>query len=694
MEPILIRFEQSTVKPNTSRNAYVDFRGCDIQSIKGISGITQYEDQAEFAVNGSNRWYFPDFSIMHYLQFEFALIPSEHAALILCEGEDRLEVPLGDVTDEMKHYRVNDRFAISIFRYRHHETGSISVSPDAVRAHERASIDIRYTASETIHTGGKIRILTPYTCWSEPCGRIRDRFFYDVAAVGLEISQKPYAFPFRGTLYEITVTEGELRRGEGFTVIHTNLHQCGVLSQAYAQDEIYFLGWEDTDGKGIFNSIPLAQCGKMAVTANQAAKIRLTANQVASEQENIRIRVSVTDECWNPQEEYDHPIAVQIQGADGLVSRSVSLSSGEGEIILPPMKQGLYTITASGEGLQPSRLSLYVTEQPEQRLYFGQIHGHSAISDGTFSMEDYFRFGRDNARLDFCALSDHDWELIEHARNRENHRLDALIRVCDQFNQDDQYAAIIGYEWMGQGGHMNVYFRSNQNCEILPGNTTLLYEGQLYPTQASLLEGLAGRDDVLVIPHLSHGFFWDAYSPEQQTAVEIYSMWGYSDECGATAPQAPGFSDILNSGKQFSFLSGADSHHGMPGQTGYHSKYFMLSYREGLSGVLAPRLTREDIFDGIKARRTYATTGERILLLVSSDIREESIALNLVVGGTDEVCAIVLYANGKPIQTIFPHAINGIYPIQIERTHLEHENYYIKVVQRDGEMAYYNIILE
>ncbi len=47
-------------------------------------------------------------------------------------------------------------------------------------------------------------------------------------------------------------------------------------------------------------------------------------------------------------------------------------------------------------------------EKPQYSVYFGELHGHTNLSDGGPSIDDYFTGLRDRAGLDFAALSDHD----------------------------------------------------------------------------------------------------------------------------------------------------------------------------------------------------------------------------------------------------------------------------------------------
>src|SRR3989339_2261472 len=45
----------------------------------------------------------------------------------------------------------------------------------------------------------------------------------------------------------------------------------------------------------------------------------------------------------------------------------------------------------------------------QYHIYWGDVHGHSSLSDGKGSPDDYFTHARDVARLDFAILTDHDF---------------------------------------------------------------------------------------------------------------------------------------------------------------------------------------------------------------------------------------------------------------------------------------------
>jgi hypothetical protein len=89
-----------------------------------------------------------------------------------------------------------------------------------------------------------------------------------------------------------------------------------------------------------------------------------------------------------------------------------------------------------------------------------------------------------------------------------------------------------------------------------------------------------------------------------QRLVEICSMWGISEIGGVHSVQY-----ALARGHRLGFIAGTDTHFGLPGH-GSHG----INEGRGLAAVYAKELTRTAIFDALRDRHCYATTGDRILL--------------------------------------------------------------------------------
>ena len=112
--------------------------------------------------------------------------------------------------------------------------------------------------------------------------------------------------------------------------------------------------------------------------------------------------------------------------------------------------------------------------------------------------------------------------------------------------------------------------------------------------------------------------------------VEIFSNHGASEyynnpyvihnKLDAQAPEGSGswvLEAIANEQIPMGFTGGSDSHYAMAGSETSEDFRNSKKWQKGLEAVLAPELTREAIFTAQRNRHTYATTGQRIILITS-----------------------------------------------------------------------------
>ena len=108
----------------------------------------------------------------------------------------------------------------------------------------------------------------------------------------------------------------------------------------------------------------------------------------------------------------------------------------------------------------------------------------------------------------------------------------------------------------------------------------------------------------------------------------------------------------LQNGHEVGFIGSSDNHVGHPGYTGIGN-----AQQGGLAAVIASENTSQSIFDALRNRRTYATTGERIILDLSLNggqmgtrvANSERRELTCRVFGTHPVDSIDMIKNGRII---------------------------------------------
>ena len=368
-------------------------------------------------------------------------------------------------------------------------------------------------------------------------------------------------------------------------------------------------------------------------------------------------------------------------------------------------------------------------------LYWGDLHGHSGLSPDAFyyTPDHFYRYGREVAKLDFAALTDHDapWGL---ARNPE--WWEKVKTAAAQHYEPGRFVTFIAFEWTsGSGldkflhtlmrrnkwafqndpahfGHRNVYFPTDQAPDHVFSN-----DDPRYDTPEKLWAAMKPYG-AISIPHHPLGgpvypFIWDRYSEEFEPVVEIYSYHGNSECDGCPAEIYSSYRNgrhsvraPLDDGKHFGFIASTDCHQGRAGN--YTAPYYLIDflrmfYRgkrvpgQGTAAVYAEELTRESIFNALRARRVYATTGARIIL----DVRANDIFMgNRLHAGSNPVI-ITIYAktllpisrieiikNGRTIKTF--KELNETVSLKYKDVDREKaEDYiYIRLTQRDSHMAW------
>jgi len=305
-------------------------------------------------------------------------------------------------------------------------------------------------------------------------------------------------------------------------------------------------------------------------------------------------------------------------------------------------------------GLEAWSNPVHVTEQPPaERIVWGDPHWQTFLSDAVRCPEELYAFARDEAFLDFGAISDH----VEAVTDRQ---WEYMAAVSNDYNEPGRFATLIGQEWTNHTyGHRNIYYRGE-------GGPVLRSTDTRYDTLDKLRRAVGGLD-VLVIPHhtasahagCDWSFGWDS---AHEKAVEIHSVWGCSErpaEAGNTLAirflggEAGGrhVIDALRRGYRFGFVGGGDIHDGRPGDELHTLQKDVAGYEllrpQGFTAAFVPELTRGCIYEAIRDRRTYATTASRIYLTVHARAESGRARLAIQAASEDGIREAVCVRNGE-----------------------------------------------
>lgn len=259
----------------------------------------------------------------------------------------------------------------------------------------------------------------------------------------------------------------------------------------------------------------------------------------------------------------------------------------------------------------------------ELNFYFGNLHSHTAYSDGTATPRDAFAHARDKAKLDFLAVTEHNHAKAEGTgfdpqglHIALDHSLyNKLIDDANNANKTDSFVAIYGQEYstMKTGGnHSNILMAKkvittpNGRYRTVFTDTWMdEYGAQLiqlnHPWEAHVPASKIGSSTDVNYnfnQFPSKAAFVSAVE-ERATLIEVINGPGtknpQSEPIGSNRNPAYYF-QYLNMGLHLAPTADQDNHFKTWG-----------TLTTARTVVLAPRLSREGILKALKERHVYAS---------------------------------------------------------------------------------------
>ena len=262
------------------------------------------------------------------------------------------------------------------------------------------------------------------------------------------------------------------------------------------------------------------------------------------------------------------------------------------------------------------------SSSPVPRILFADLHVHSDDTVGTNSSTYNFSYAQSIAGLDIVGYTANDFNITAS-------RWQSTVALITELNKANSRRLVIfpGTEWCGNsavGGDHNVVFLDDPTASPpqFPldknGNVARSFEWNADMSATSqLVPGAWPLDEVyatyapdaethLMIPHVGGrrcNLAW--HHPKLDRLVEIGSGWGQFEWL---------IKDAVKRGWKVGVCANSDEHRGRCG--GGVPGTAVFGTKGGVTGVLSERLERVQVGRALRARRTFATSGERLVGLL------------------------------------------------------------------------------
>lgn len=593
--------------------------------------------------------------------------------------------------------------------------------PSAVVAGSLARFRLLFEAGPLgVREGGAVTFqVSPFWGWSSPQLRDPERAGYTTVeslATGVELEPRLLGDAEPRPLV-VTIRGRDLAAGERLRFVY-GAGSVGAVVDSYAERASRFWFAVDGDGDGVRELV----ADPPSVEVLPAAPARLVASLSSSARpgERARLTLAVLDVACNA--------GCAVDGRVRLVSEPPGLAlpdefafeaadGGRRTIELETEAEGIFRVRASlelgDERFESISNPLWVSAE-RGPVYWADLHGHSAVSDGTGTPADYYRYAREVAGLDAAALTDHD-HFGMRALDADPETWERIEEAARAANEPGRFVALLGYEWTSWiYGHRHVVYFADAGG---------LYSSldERYETPDLLWNALRGSGALTFAHHSAGGpiaIDW-SFAPdvELEPCTEVTSAHGTSEsEDGPSriyaAARGNFVRDALALGYRLGFVASGDGHDGHPGLTHLAPIY---GYRPpppsagpnglpqlgngGLAAIRADELTRPALRAALRARRTYATNGPRILVeaawngrrmgstIPASELAEPT-ELAFRISGTAPIARLELVRDGIELASIEAGGSLDLADSLRLAPAAAGEFVYLRVEQEDGGLAW------
>ncbi len=440
-----------------------------------------------------------------------------------------------------------------------------------------------------------------------------------VQSLKVRFDQKGHERPFQKAVI-VDTFDGYIKAGDHIVIRlgDRRFGGPGTRVQTFVEENFRFRCYVDPLGTSRFAAVNPDLV--IQIVPGVPAQIQWVGSRIVRVGEKCPLRVRAEDEwgnsCWNQPEKI--AVSATLNGKVVYEKNATLAARGWAVLLiddLPTREPGELMITAhlpEHPWVRPQTFYLTVERGLDiARIYYCDLHVHSDDTIGTNSTNYNLTYGRDVSGLDILAFAHNDFNITTERWNK-------TVDLIRDINKEGEFVAFPGTEWCGSscaGGDHNVVFLHGETPEfpfLKTGEHVRSVEWNEEMGSASVEPGAWPLEELwaayakdpeghLLIPHVGgRRCILDWHYPKLERLIEIGSSWGHFGWL---------YQEAMERGYRIGASMAGDEHRGRCG--GGVPGTAVFGTKGGISGVIAPALTRKDIAQGLRARHTFASTGER-----------------------------------------------------------------------------------
>ncbi len=446
-----------------------------------------------------------------------------------------------------------------------------------------------------------------------------------VQKLSVRFDQKGHERPFQKAVI-VDTFDGYLKAGDHIIIRlgDRRFGGAGTRVQTFVEENFKIRCYVDPLGTSRFAAV--GDDLVVQIVPGVPAQLQWAGSRIVRSGEKFPLRLRAEDEWGNTCR--DRPDQVVISATlDGkpVYEKTANLADKNWAVLLledlPTKQAGELAITAHmprHHTVKPQ--TFYVTVDKNlkaPRVYYCDLHVHSEDTIGTNSTSYNLTYGRDVSGLDVLAFAHNDFNITTEKWKK-------TVELIRQITKDGSFVAYPGTEWCGSscaGGDHNVvflhdgepefpYLKTGEHVRSVEWNEDMKgggVEPGAWPLEELWVAYAKDPEGHLLIPHVGgRRCILDWHYPKLERLIEIGSSWGHFGWL---------YQEAMERGYKIGATMAGDEHRGRCG--GGVPGTAVFGTKGGMAGVISPSLTRKDIATSLRARHTFASTGERTYGMIS-----------------------------------------------------------------------------